>query len=128
MSDARETVARLLWTRSGARRVPRTAALDSALARLRRGDLFRICELDPRGPLYLLPTREFVAALAARIRATFEVDVTLREFLEEPTVAGVARVVDEAVLGAAPADLDAMIERLEQMDDGEAEKFLESTP
>ena len=70
MPDARETLARLLWTRTGARRVPRTAALDTALARLRRGDLFRICELDPRGPLYLLPTREFVAALAARIRAT----------------------------------------------------------
>lgn len=69
MSDARETLARLLWTRSGARRMPGTAALDAALADLRRGELFRICELDARGPLYLLPTREFVRALAARIRA-----------------------------------------------------------
>jgi len=69
MSEAREAVARLLWTRRGARRAPTTAALDAALGRLRRGELFRLCELDPRGPLYLLPTRELVRALAARVRA-----------------------------------------------------------
>jgi hypothetical protein len=66
---AREQVIRLLWTRSGARRIPSTRALDAALGRLRKGELFRICELDPRGPLYLLPTRELIRALAARIRA-----------------------------------------------------------
>src|SRR5207248_81933 len=66
---ASEDVTRLLWTRSGARRIPPTRALDAALGRLRKGELFRICEFDPRGPLYLLPTRELVRALAARIRA-----------------------------------------------------------
>src|SRR5205085_5487344 len=66
---ASEDVTRLLWTRSGARRIPPTRALDAALGRLRKGELFRICELDPRGPLYLLPTRELIRALAARIRA-----------------------------------------------------------
>jgi hypothetical protein len=70
MPDAREQVARLLWSPGGARRIPATAALDAALERLRRGELLRLCEFDPRGPLYLLPTREFVRALAARIRAT----------------------------------------------------------
>lgn len=70
MPDAREILARLLWSRTGARRLPGTAALDAALSRLRRGELFRICEFDPRGPLYLLPTREFVRVLAARVRAT----------------------------------------------------------
>jgi SAM-dependent methyltransferase len=67
-SKARHAVERLLWTRSGERRVPSTRALDAALARLRRRELFDLCELDPRGPLYLLPTRELVRGLAARIR------------------------------------------------------------
>ena len=64
-----EAVSRLLWSPSGARRLPATRALDAALGRLRKGELFQICELDPRGPLYLLPTRELIRALAARIRA-----------------------------------------------------------
>jgi hypothetical protein len=68
--SAREDITRLLWTRSGTRKLPSTCALDAALGRLRKGELFRICEFDPRGPLYLLPTRELVRALAARIRAT----------------------------------------------------------
>ena len=64
-----EAIRRLLWTRSGGRRIPSTRALDAALGRLRKGELFRICELDPRGPLYLLPTRELIGALASRIHA-----------------------------------------------------------
>ena len=68
-SKARDELARLLWTRSGGRRLPSTRALDAALARLPRGELYGLCELDPRGPLYLLPTREFVRRLAGSIRA-----------------------------------------------------------
>jgi hypothetical protein len=68
-SKARDDLARLLWTRSGGRRLPSTRALDAALARLPRGELHDLCELDPRGPLYLLPTREFVRELAGSIRA-----------------------------------------------------------
>ena len=67
-SKAREELARLIWTPSGVRRLPATRALDAALSRLRRGELADLAELDPRGPLYLLPTRELVRALAARIR------------------------------------------------------------
>jgi hypothetical protein len=67
-AKARQDVERLLWTRSGERRVPSARALDAAVARLRRGELFDLCELDPRGPLYLLPTLELVRELAARIR------------------------------------------------------------
>lgn len=70
MKDAREQLARLLWRADGSRRLPATAALDAALERLRPSELFQLCEFDPRGPLYFLPTREFVRALAARIRAT----------------------------------------------------------
>jgi len=68
-SKAREDLARLIWSPSGERRLPSTRALDAALSRLRRGELEEMAELDPRGPLYLLPTRELVRALAARIRA-----------------------------------------------------------
>ena len=64
-----EAISGLLWSPSGARRLPATRALDAALGRLRKGELFQICELDPRGPLYLLPTRELIRALVARIRA-----------------------------------------------------------
>jgi hypothetical protein len=70
MPGAREELARLLWTRTGARHLPGTAELDAAIARLRRGELFDLCEFDRRGPLYLLPTRELVRALAARVRTT----------------------------------------------------------
>jgi len=68
-SKAREDLARLIWARSGERRLPATRALDAALSRLGRGELAEMAELDPRGPLYLLPTRELVRALVARIRA-----------------------------------------------------------
>lgn len=64
-----DAISRLLWSPSGARGLPATRALDAALGRLRKGELFHICELDPRGPLYLLPTRELIGALASRIRA-----------------------------------------------------------
>ena len=64
-----ERIARLLWTREGRRRTPSARALDAALARMRRGELYRLCELDPRGPLYLLPTRELVRALVRRIQS-----------------------------------------------------------
>src|SRR5437016_3620552 len=69
MTKARVALARLLWSESGGRRLPSTRALDAALCKLRRGELFDLCELDPRGPVYLLPTRGLVRALAARVRA-----------------------------------------------------------
>jgi hypothetical protein len=69
-SKARQDLARLLWTPAGARRLPVTRALDAALSGLRSGELRDLAEFDPRGPVYLLPTREFVRALVLRLRAS----------------------------------------------------------
>jgi len=63
----RAALARLLWDPSGKRRLPSTAALDRALARLPRSELEWIFEFNPLAPLYLLPTSEWVRALAKSI-------------------------------------------------------------
>jgi hypothetical protein len=60
---------RLLWDSQGRRRVPAAAAFDHAAARLPPGMLFHVCELNPYGPIYLIPTLPFLRALAHRIRA-----------------------------------------------------------
>jgi hypothetical protein len=67
---ARDEVERLLWDANGGRRVPSAAAFDRMVAKLRRGDLERLCEFNPRAPIYLIPTRPFLRALARLIRAT----------------------------------------------------------
>ncbi len=61
---------RLLWDVNGRRRVPSAALFDRAAAKLRRGELERICEFNPWGPIYLIPTRPFLRELARRIRET----------------------------------------------------------
>lgn len=68
--DCAAVVARLLWDSNGRRRVPSAAAFDRAVAKLRRGELERICEFNPLGPIYLIPTRPFLRALARQIRET----------------------------------------------------------
>ena len=55
---------RLLWDSRGGRRVPSARAFDQAVSRLRRGELERICELNRYGPIYFIPTRPFLRALA----------------------------------------------------------------
>ncbi|TMB01385.1 MAG: hypothetical protein E6J64_19285 [Deltaproteobacteria bacterium] len=65
----RATVERLLWDEDGERRVPSAAALDRAVSTLARGDLERICEFNPFGPVYFIPTAPFLRALARLIRA-----------------------------------------------------------
>ena len=65
----RATVERLLWDEDGERRVPSAAALDGAVSALARGDLERICEFNPFGPVYFIPTAPFLRALARRIRS-----------------------------------------------------------
>ena len=65
--EARARLARVLWDRAGERRLPGGAALDAALAQLPAAELWWMCELAPLGPLYLLPTRPFVRALARTI-------------------------------------------------------------
>jgi hypothetical protein len=65
----RAAVARLLWDESGARRVPPAATFDRAVSALRRGELERICELNPFGPVYFIATPPFLRALARLIRS-----------------------------------------------------------
>jgi nonribosomal peptide synthetase DhbF len=46
------------------------------------------------------------AQIVARVRDTLSVDVSLLSFFDSPTVAGFARVVDEAMnAAAAPAEM-----------------------
>ena len=66
---ARSAVARLLWDEDGERRVPPAATLDRALSALPRGELERMCEFNPFGPIYFIPTPPFLRALARRIRS-----------------------------------------------------------
>jgi hypothetical protein len=58
---------RLLWDSRGGRRVPSVRAFDQAVSRLPRGELERICEFNPHGPIYFIPTRPFLRALARKI-------------------------------------------------------------
>jgi hypothetical protein len=60
----------LLWSPAGARRLPSPAAFDRAVSRLRPGALERLCEFNPFAPIYFIPTRPFLRALARTIRAT----------------------------------------------------------
>jgi hypothetical protein len=62
---ALEALERTLFHSSGARRLPPGRELDRVLARVTPEQLFWYCETRPRGPLYLLPTCEFVDRLAA---------------------------------------------------------------
>lgn len=66
----RAAMIRLLWLKSGRRRLPTERAFDAAAARLRPGDLEAICEENPLAPIYLVPTRRWLRVLAEAIRAT----------------------------------------------------------
>jgi hypothetical protein len=66
--EARARLARALWNARGERRLPGGAELDAALAGVSPDDLAWICEFSELGPLYFLPTRPFVAALARTLR------------------------------------------------------------
>ena len=65
----RAVLARLLWDEGGERRIPASATLDRALSALPRGELEWICEFNPLGPIYFIPTPPFLRALARRIRS-----------------------------------------------------------
>jgi hypothetical protein len=58
----------LFFAHDGTRRAPTTAALDRVCTASPRGALWRYCETRPTGPIYLLPTREFIRALARQCR------------------------------------------------------------
>jgi len=65
---ARAAFAHAVWTRDGARRLPARDELDRALSNLTLDDLSWLCEFGALGPLYFLPTRPFVSALARELR------------------------------------------------------------
>jgi hypothetical protein len=69
MRDAGMRMERLLWRSDGSRRLPSQRALDETLGALPRGALWRLCEGNPHAPLYLLPTRDWIVALARECRA-----------------------------------------------------------
>ena len=73
---ARARLACALWTRRGERKLASMRELDTALAGLPAAELDWICELSPLGPLYLLPTRRFIGALAQTL-ATLRVEQVL---------------------------------------------------
>ncbi|MBT9560554.1 MAG: hypothetical protein IV100_31305 [Myxococcales bacterium] len=61
---ARQRLADLLWTPNGHRRLPTEAALEAAITALGPGDLWWVMEASSAGPLYFLPTVEWVALVA----------------------------------------------------------------
>jgi hypothetical protein len=66
---ARAQLARALWTVDGRRKLASERELDRALRGVSAADLEWLCEWTALGPLYLLPTRRFVHALARQLRA-----------------------------------------------------------
>jgi hypothetical protein len=52
-----------VWNKSGERRLPRERELLPALSACTRDDLWWVCETNSAGPVYLLPTTEWIAAL-----------------------------------------------------------------
>jgi hypothetical protein len=60
---ARAALVDVLWDAQGRRRLPRERDLADAIAACSPGDLWWVCEANSGGPLYLLPTREWLTAL-----------------------------------------------------------------
>ena len=87
----------MLWDSKGNRRIPSLPAFDRAVSRLPHGELERLCEFNPWGPVYLIPTRPFLRALARAIR-----DAGARRVLE--VAAGDGHLARS--LAAAAPDLD----------------------
>lgn len=65
----RARVARLLWSAKGERRVPSERTFDAAVHDLAPGELERICEFNLLGPIYSLPTKRWLEALAEQLRS-----------------------------------------------------------
>lgn len=61
---AREALTKVLWDKHGKRRLPGNNQLENAINACKRGDVWEVCELNPFAPIYLLPTREWIRALA----------------------------------------------------------------
>jgi hypothetical protein len=65
--------------------------------------------------------------LVTRIRASFSVDLTLRDFLKSSTIASLAEVVEESILAqSSEARVSEMLDLLEELGDDEARNMLDS--
>lgn len=60
---ARARLARVLWDSGGERRLPSRRALRTAITACDPRDVWWVCEMSDAGPVYFLPTREWVEAL-----------------------------------------------------------------
>ena len=64
---ARERLIEVLWDQRGRRRLPPQRALIDAVNACDERDLWWVCEANSAGPLYLLPTREWLSHLSAAL-------------------------------------------------------------
>lgn len=64
-AQARAALLATLWTREQRRRLPDQRELAAALSACDPRDVWWVCEASSAGPVYLLPTRQWIAALAA---------------------------------------------------------------
>jgi hypothetical protein len=62
-------LAEVLWTPSGARRLPSERQLGPAIAALSPEDVWWVAEASSAGPVYLMPTKEWLRALLRFIEA-----------------------------------------------------------
>ncbi|MFL6199419.1 MAG: amino acid adenylation domain-containing protein [Thermoanaerobaculia bacterium] len=63
--------------------------------------------------------------LLARVQAAFGIEISLSAFLDDPTLGGMAAAIAAGLLAQADEpDLDALIDRLADMDEEEAERLL----
>lgn len=67
---ARRRLIDVLWTPTGQRRLPRERELVAAMQACTADDVWWVCEASSAGPVYLLPTREWVRILARWLDAT----------------------------------------------------------
>jgi hypothetical protein len=67
--EARTALAAVIWDDDGARRLPRERDLVAAIEACDPRDVWWTCEASSAGPVYLLPTREWIAALAQVVDA-----------------------------------------------------------
>lgn len=66
---ARAQLAAVLWDEAGERRLPTDRALSAAMRRCSSDDVWWVCETNSAGPLYHLPTREWLRALTRLLRS-----------------------------------------------------------
>jgi FkbM family methyltransferase len=64
--------------------------------------------------------------LVAQVRTVFGVELTLRDFLRSSTIAGLAEIIEKAILATAGATkIEEVLELLEGLGEAEAERLLE---